>query len=223
MMKGVQLVVDEGSSVMRALDIIRRKRDGKELDRGEIAHFISTYTSDHIPDYQASAFLMAVTLNGMSEGETLALTEEMMHSGSVLDLSGLGGATVDKHSTGGVGDKTSLVVAPLAAAAGLFVPMVSGRGLGHSGGTSDKLEAIPGLDVHLDLNRFRRAVEKVGCSIIGQTDDIAPADRKLYALRDVTATVESIPLIASSILSKKLAEGIDALVRSVVGTEDPGS
>lgn len=200
---------------MRAVDIIRRKRHGEELTREEIAFLVTGYTHGEIPDYQMAAFLMAVNLLGMTEQETLSLTEEMMYSGSVLDLSDLAGEKVDKHSTGGVGDKTSLVIAPLAAAAGVVVPMISGRGLGHSGGTLDKLESIPGFDVRLDLHRFRSALATVGCALIGQTEEIAPADRKLYALRDVTATVESIPLITGSILSKKLAEGITGLVLDV--------
>lgn len=200
---------------MRAVDIIRHKRHGGELVRDEIAFLVSGYTRGDIPDYQMSAFLMAVNLLGMSEPETLALTEEMLASGSVLDLSDIPGEKVDKHSTGGVGDKTSLVVAPLVAAAGVLVPMISGRGLGHSGGTLDKLESIPGFNVALDLKRFRAVLSEAGCALIGQTNEIAPADRKLYALRDVTATVESIPLITGSILSKKLAEGISGLVLDV--------
>lgn len=168
-----------------------------------------------IPDYQITAFLMAVAVLGMSEIETWTLTEAMLHSGSVLDLSDLSGEKVDKHSTGGVGDKTSLVIAPLAAAAGVVVPMISGRGLAHSGGTLDKLESIPGFSVGLSLKEFRRVLAKAGCALIGQTDEIAPADRKLYALRDVTGTVESVPLIVASILSKKLAEGIKGLVLDV--------
>ena len=172
-------------------------------------------TDGTIPDYQLASFLMAVTLVGMTEQETLALTEEMLHSGSVLDLSDIPGEKVDKHSTGGVGDKTSLIVAPLAAAGGVIVPMISGRGLAHSGGTLDKLESIPGFDVALTLTRFRDVLDKAGCALIGQTKEIAPADRKLYALRDVTGTVESVPLIVGSILSKKLAEGITGLVLDV--------
>ncbi len=201
--------------IVRAADIIRRKRHGAELDRQEIAFLISGYTKGAIPDYQMAAFLMAVTLVGMTEQETLALTEEMLHSGSVLDLSELPGEKIDKHSTGGVGDKTSLIIVPLAAAAGVTVPMISGRGLGHSGGTLDKLESIPGFNVGLSLTRFREVLSEAGCALIGQTQEIAPADRKLYALRDVTGTVESVPLILGSILSKKLAEGITGLVLDV--------
>lgn len=200
---------------MRAVDIVRRKRNGTELSGEEIAFLISGYTQNDIPDYQMSAFLMAVNLVGMTEQETLALTEKMLLSGSVLDLSDLPGEKVDKHSTGGVGDKTSLVVAPLAAAAGVAVPMISGRGLGHTGGTLDKVESIPGFNVGLDLGRFRKVLARAGCAIIGSTEEIAPADRKLYPLRDATATVDSIPLIVGSILSKKLAEGIGGLVLDV--------
>ena len=201
--------------VVRAVDIIRRKRHGVELDRKELAFFVSGLLDGTIPDYQTTAFLMAVALLGMSEQETLGLTEEMLHSGSVLDLSDLPGEKIDKHSTGGVGDKTSLVIAPLAAAAGVIVPMISGRGLAHTGGTLDKLESIPGFSVRLSLTEFREVVAKAGCAFIGPTDEIAPADRKLYALRDVTGTVESVPLIVASILSKKLAEGITGLVLDV--------
>lgn len=204
---------------MRVADIIRRKQHGGELTRDEIADIISGLMKDTIPEYQISALLMAVYFAGMSEQETLALTEEMLRSGTVLDLSDIAGKKVDKHSTGGVGDKTSLIVTPLAAAAGLRVPMISGRGLGHTGGTLDKLESISGFNVGLDTKQFRTVLEKAGCVINGQTKDIAPADRKLYRLRDVTATVDSVPLIIASILSKKLAEGIDGLVLDVkVGT-----
>src|SRR5579871_34935 len=199
----------------RAIDVIRRKRDGLELSKVEIEGLVDAYTKSDIPDYQVSAWLMAVVLRGMTRPETAALTDAMLHSGEVLDLSSLPSKKVDKHSTGGVGDKTSLVLAPLVAAAGVAVPMISGRGLGHTGGTLDKLEAIPGFDVNLTVGDFRRVLEACGCSMIGQTAEIAPADRKFYALRDVTGTVESPYLICASIMSKKLAEGIDALVLDV--------
>ena len=199
----------------RAIDVIRKKRDGGELSRAEIEGLVNSYTKGETPDYQASAWLMAVVLRGMTRPETAALTDAMLRSGEILDLSALPVRKVDKHSTGGVGDKTSLVLAPLAAAAGVAVPMISGRGLGHTGGTLDKLEAIPGFNVNLPLAEFRRALEICGCAMIGQTAQIAPADRKLYALRDVTGTVESPYLICASIMSKKLAEGIDALVLDV--------
>src|SRR6266576_4758167 len=200
---------------MRVVDLIRRKRDSGELTRKEIEELIAAYTRGDIPDYQMSAWLMAVVLRGMTRPEIAALTEAMLHSGSVLDFSGLPGAKVDKHSTGGVGDKTSLVIAPIVAAGGVKVPMISGRGLGHSGGTLDKLESIPGFNVNLSLADFRRVLETCGCALIGQTAEIAPAAKKIYALRDVTGTVENIGLICASIMSKKLAEGIDALVLDV--------
>jgi pyrimidine-nucleoside phosphorylase len=200
---------------MRAVDLIRKKRDGLELAREDIQFLIDGATSGRIPDYQLTAWLMAVVWRGLSRAELAALTETMLHSGIVVDFSDLPGAKVDKHSTGGVGDKTSLVIAPVVAAAGVYVPMISGRGLGHTGGTLDKLESIPGFNVNLPLNEFRRTLEECRCALIGQTPEIAPADKKLYALRDVTATVESPYLICASIMSKKLAEGIDSLVLDV--------
>ena len=203
------------SAPFRAIDVIRKKRDGLELTREEIEGLVNAYTRGDVADYQVSAWLMAVVLRGMTRLETTALTDAMLRSGEVLDFSSLPHKKVDKHSTGGVGDKTSLVLAPLAAAAGVAVPMISGRGLGHTGGTLDKLEAIPGFNVNLPVTEFRRVLEVCGCAMIGQTAEIAPADRKLYALRDVTGTVESPYLICASIMSKKLAEGIDALVLDV--------
>jgi pyrimidine-nucleoside phosphorylase len=200
---------------MRTVDLIQRKRDGAELAPEEIEFLVDGYTSGEIPDYQMSAFLMAVFFAGMTDREVSRLTECMLRSGETADLSAIPGIKVDKHSTGGVGDKTSLVVAPLAAAAGVVVPMMSGRALGHTGGTLDKLESIPGFRTDLTGDEFQRQLAELGLCFIGQTDQFAPADRKLYALRDVTGTVESIPLIASSIMSKKLAEGVDALVLDV--------
>ncbi len=200
---------------MRAYEIIHRKRDGEAIPPEAIAALVDGFTRGEIPDYQMAAFCMAVFFRGMDEAEVRALTEAMLRSGDVLDLSDVPGAKVDKHSTGGVGDKVSLALAPLAAACGVKVPMISGRGLGHTGGTLDKLEAIPGFRVDLPIDTFRALVREVGACLIGQTARLAPADRKLYALRDVTATVESIPLISASIMSKKLAEGIDALVLDV--------
>src|SRR6266571_290164 len=200
---------------MRVVELIRRKRDGIELQRNEIEFLIDAYTRDAIPDYQMSAWLMAVVLRGMTRSELAALTEAMLNSGQVLDLSELPRKKVDKHSTGGVGDKTSLVLAPVVAAGGLLVPMISGRGLGHTGGTLDKLESIPYFNVNLPLTEFRRVLKACGCAMIGQTAEIAPADKQIYALRDVTGTVESPYLICASIMSKKLAEGIDGLVLDV--------
>ena len=212
---------------MRAVDIIRKKRDARELSREEIAFLVDGATRGSVADYQLAAWLMAVVWRGMTPAESAALTEAMLRSGEVLDFSDIPGAKVDKHSTGGVGDKTSLVVAPVVAAARaagkahrvpvpqVSVPMISGRGLGHTGGTLDKLESIPGFNVNLSLAEFRSVLEKCGCALIGPTPEIAPADKKLYALRDVTATVESPFLICASIMSKKMAEGIDALVLDV--------
>ncbi len=200
---------------MNVAELIRRKRDGGTLAPDEIAALLGAYTSGALPDYQAAALLMAVYFRGLDDGELHAWTQAMLHSGDVLDLSDVPGVKVDKHSTGGVGDMISLALAPLVASVGVVVPMISGRGLGHTGGTLDKLEAIPGFRVDLPVEKFRAQLRTLGCCLIGQTERLAPADRKLYALRDVTATVESIPLIASSIMSKKLAEGIDALVLDV--------
>jgi len=200
---------------MRTVDLIAKKRDGLEHSTEEIAFLVRGLTAGEIPDYQLSAWLMAVVVRGMSRAETAALTEAMLRSGKVMDLSKITGKKVDKHSTGGVGDKTSLLIAPIVAAAGLSVPMISGRGLGHTGGTLDKLEAIPGFNVNLSAAQFLRVLEQCGCAMIGQTAEICPADKKMYALRDVTATVESPALICASIMCKKLAEGIDALVLDV--------
>ncbi|HET9933127.1 MAG TPA: thymidine phosphorylase [Polyangiaceae bacterium] len=198
-----------------AVELIQKKRDGGELTASEVAQLVGGLLSGEIADYQLSAFLMATYFRGMTPRETIALTEAMLHSGKVLHLRSVTRPKVDKHSTGGVGDKISIPLAPLVASCGAAVPMVSGRGLGHTGGTLDKLESIPGFRVNLTASTFERIVREVGTAMIGQTAEIAPADRRLYALRDVTATVESIPLIVASILSKKLAEGIDALVLDV--------
>lgn len=197
------------------VSLIRKKRDGKALSKGEIEYLIKAYTRDELPDYQMSAFLMAAYLNTLNDEEAAALTKAMLHSGKVLDLSDIEGKKVDKHSTGGVGDKLSLILAPIVACYGIPVPMISGRGLGHTGGTLDKLESITGFTVDMSLSRYRQVLKECSMVMAGATEDIAPADKRLYALRDVTATVESIPLIAGSIMSKKLAEGIDALVLDV--------
>ena len=200
---------------MRAVDIIMKKRDGRELSREEIAFLVGGYVKGEIPDYQVSAWAMAVFFNGMTPVETAALTELMLKSGKTIDLSGIPGPFVDKHSTGGVGDKTSLILAPIIAALGIRDPMMSGRALGHTGGTLDKLEAIPGYRTSLSVEEFRDIIRRDGFAMTGQTKEIVPADRLLYALRDVTGTVESVPLITASILSKKAAEGTEGLVLDV--------
>ena len=200
---------------MRAVDLIRKKRDSGEHSREEINFLISEYTRGEIPDYQMSAWLMAAWIRGLSRPEIAALTEAMLHSGEVVTFPEIAGKKVDKHSTGGVGDKASLILAPIVAAGGVSVPMISGRGLGHTGGTLDKLESIPGFNTTLTLADFRRVLGACGMALIGQTAEIAPADKKIYALRDVTSTVENVGLICASIMSKKLAEGIDALVLDV--------
>lgn len=200
---------------MLALRLIERKRDGGRIDIGEWRALANAYAAGHIPDYQMAALLMACFLRGLDRGETNALTDAMLHSGETLDLSHLGRPRIDKHSTGGVGDKVSIVLAPLIASLGVAVPMMSGRGLGHTGGTLDKLESIPGFDTHLSLDTAKQLIETLNAALMGQTATIAPADRKMYALRDATGTVESIPLIAASIMSKKLAEGLTGLVLDV--------
>jgi len=200
---------------MRTVDLILRKRGGEELSVEEIRYLIGGYTTGEIPDYQISAFLMATFFTGMTDRELSSFTEVMISSGETLNLDDIPGVKVDKHSTGGVGDKTSLICAPIAAAAGVVVPMISGRGLGHTGGTLDKLESIPGFRTDLTLDQFRAQLASLGLAFMGQSEEIAPADKRLYALRDVTGTVESISLIASSIMSKKMAEGLDALVLDV--------
>jgi pyrimidine-nucleoside phosphorylase len=200
---------------MNTVEIIRKKRDGNVLTSDEIKFLVSNYTKKKIPDYQFSAFLMSGFINGLNKSETAALTEAMLYSGKIIDLSFIKGEKIDKHSTGGVGDKTSIVLAPIVASAGVSVPMISGRGLGHTGGTLDKLESIPGFNTNLNLKEYKSVIKKCGAVLIGQTDQIAPADKLIYSLRDVTATVESIPFITASIMSKKLAEGIDGLVLDV--------
>ena len=200
---------------MLALRLIERKRDGGHIEPGEWRALANAYATGHVPDYQMAAFLMACFLRGLDRGETHSLTDAMLHSGETLDLADLGRGRVDKHSTGGVGDKVSLVLAPLIASLGVAVPMMSGRGLGHTGGTLDKLESIPGFETRMSLARARELLETLNCALFGQTAEIAPADRKMYALRDATGTVESIPLIAASIMSKKLAEGLTGLVLNV--------
>jgi pyrimidine-nucleoside phosphorylase len=200
---------------MNIVELIRKKREGGSLSEEEFRELITQYVKGTLPDYQMSAFLMAAFFRGMSEEETLTFTRLMLHSGEVIDLSAIPGIKVDKHSTGGVGDKVSLILAPMVAACGVPVPMISGRGLGHTGGTLDKLESIPGFRTNLSIAEYKKVIGEIGLVMIGQTAEIAPADKKMYALRDVTATVECIPLIAGSILSKKLAEGIDALVLDI--------
>ena len=200
---------------MRAVDLIRRKRDGGVLDRDQIEFVVTGVTDGSLPDYQVAALLMAIVLKGMTVEETAWLTDAMVRSGVRVDYPGVRGVPVDKHSTGGVGDKTSMILAPLAVACGAVVPMMSGRGLGHTGGTLDKLESIPAFRTALSLDELRQAIATIGCALIGQTSEVAPADRRLYALRDVTGTVESVPLISASIMSKKIAEGIGGLVLDV--------
>ncbi|OGU18919.1 MAG: thymidine phosphorylase [Ignavibacteria bacterium GWA2_55_25] len=205
----------DGEDPLNVVELIRKKREGKSLTEEEFRFLLSGYVEGRVPDYQVSSFLMACYFQGMSEEETFVFTEVMLHSGEAVDLSDVPGVKVDKHSTGGVGDKISLLVAPIVAACGVPVPMISGRGLGHTGGTLDKLDSIPGFRTNLSIAEYRRIIREIGVVMIGQTSEIAPADKKIYALRDVTGTIESIPLIASSIMSKKLATGINGLVLDV--------
>ena len=196
---------------MRMFDIIAKKRDGGVLERAELEFAITGFVNGSVPDYQMSALLMAIYLNGMTAEETAQLTDIMAHSGDMVDLSSISGIKADKHSTGGVGDKTTLVIAPIVAACGVKIAKMSGRGLGHTGGTVDKMESVPGTQTAVDRERFFKQVNEIGISVIGQSGNLAPADKKMYALRDVTATIDCVPLIASSIMSKKLAAGSDCI------------